>query len=178
LIRAGLILGLAMPCYRVFSPFLILMVWALILAVTIYPLHQYLAGKIGGRQGLAATLLVVVGVLVIVTPTAMLMSSLGDSADDLIYGVQNNSLQISPPRPGVEGWPIVGKQIHEVWWKAHADLPALVQSMQPKIGEKGYTPLEKGTTGGFLRSRCPVVNGCLEFFEYWDNNSFKVNGKK
>lgn len=172
-IRAGLILGLAMLCYRVFSPFLILMVWALILAVTIYPLHQYLAGKIGGRQGLAATLLVVVGVFLIVTPTAMLMSSLGDSADDLIYGVQNNSLQISPPRPGVEGWPIVGKQIHEVWWKAHADLPALVQSMQPKIGEKGYTPLEKGTTGGFLRSRWPVVNGCLEFFEYWDNNSFK-----
>lgn len=142
-IRAGLILGLAMLCYRVFSPFLILMVRALILAVTIYPLHQYLAGKIGGRQGLAANLLVVVGVLLIVTPTAMLMSSLGDSADDLIYGVQNNSLQISPPRPGVEGWPIVGKQIHEVWWKAHADLPALVQSMQPKIGEKGILPWKK-----------------------------------
>ena len=60
LIRAGLILALVMLCYRVFSPFLTLMVWALILAVTIYPLQQYLAGKIGGKQGLAATLLVVV----------------------------------------------------------------------------------------------------------------------
>ena len=62
LIRAGLILALAMLCYRVFSPFLTLMIWALILAVTIYPLHQYLASKIGGKQGLAATLLVVVGI--------------------------------------------------------------------------------------------------------------------
>jgi len=140
-IRAGLILGLAMLCYRVFSPFLTLMVWALILAVTIYPLHQYLAGKLGGRQGLAATLLVIVGVLVIVTPTAMLMSSLGDSIRDLIDGVQNNSLQIPAPRPGVEEWPIVGKQIHDVWLKAHADLPALVQSMQPKIGELAKTAL-------------------------------------
>ena len=62
LIRAGLILAMAMLCYQVFSPFLTLMVWAVILAVTIYPLHQYLASKIGGKQGLAATLLVVVGI--------------------------------------------------------------------------------------------------------------------
>ena len=141
LIRAGLILGLAMLCYRVFSPFLTLMVWALILAVTLYPLHQYLAGKIGGRQGLAATLLVVVGFLLIVTPTALLMSSLGDSVRHLINGVQNNSLQIPAPRPGVEEWPIVGQRIHDVWSKAHTDLPALVQSMQPKIGELAKTAL-------------------------------------
>jgi hypothetical protein len=58
LIRAGLILAMVLLCYRVFSPFLTLMVWALILAVTLYPLHQALANRIGGRQGLAATLLV------------------------------------------------------------------------------------------------------------------------
>ena len=33
LIRAGLILGLAILCFQVFSPFLTLMMWALILAV-------------------------------------------------------------------------------------------------------------------------------------------------
>ena len=43
LIRAGLILALALLCYKIFSPFLTLMVWALILAVTLYPLHQALA---------------------------------------------------------------------------------------------------------------------------------------
>ena len=61
LIRAGLLLALVMICYRVFSPFLILMVWAVILAVTLYPLHQMIARKMGGRQGLAATVLVLVG---------------------------------------------------------------------------------------------------------------------
>ena len=40
LIRAGLILAMAMLCYQVLSPLLTLMVWALILAVTLYPLHQ------------------------------------------------------------------------------------------------------------------------------------------
>ena len=141
LIRAGLILAMAMLCYQVLSPFLTLMVWALILAVTLYPLHQALASKLGGKQGLTATLLVVVGIVLIVAPTAMLMSSLGDSVQQLIHDVQNNTLKIPAPRPGVEEWPVVGTQLHYVWSKAHADLPALVQSMQPKIGELAKTAL-------------------------------------
>ena len=141
LIRAGLILAMAMLCYQVLSPFLTLMVWALILAVTLYPLHQALARKIGGQQGLAATLLVALGIVLIVVPTAMLLSSLGDSVQQLIHGVQSNTLQIPAPRPGVEAWPIVGKRLYDVWSRAHADLPALVQSMQPKIGELAKTAL-------------------------------------
>ncbi|MEH6872785.1 MAG: AI-2E family transporter [Candidatus Competibacter sp.] len=154
LIRAGLILAMVWLCYRVFSPFLTLMVWALILAVTLYPLHQFLAGKIGGRQGLAATLLVVIGVALIVAPTALLMSSLGDSVHQLVSNVQNNTLQIPAPRPGVEKWPVVGKQVHDVWSKAHADLPALVQSMQPKIGDLAKMAL------GFVAS---IGGGLLQF---------------
>src|SRR5262249_15383623 len=141
LIRAGLILAMAMLCYQVLSPFLTLMVWALILAVTLYPLHQALASKIGGKEGLAANLLVVVGIVLIVVPTAMLLSSLGDSVQHLVHAVQNNTLKIPAPRPGVATWPIVGKKLYDVWSLAHADLPALVQSMQPKIGELAKTAL-------------------------------------
>ena len=72
LIRAGLILAMAVLCYQVFSPFLHLMVWALILAVALYPLHQFLASQRGQAEGLAATLVVVVCVVLIVAPTAML----------------------------------------------------------------------------------------------------------
>src|SRR4030095_9111802 len=134
LIRAGLVLALAMICFQVFSPFLSLMTWALILAVTLYPLHQSVAARIGGRQGLAATLLVVVGIVVVVVPTAALMNSLGDSVHQLVKDVQNHTLPGPPPREGVARWPLVGEQVHAFWTKAHDNLPALVQSMQPKIG--------------------------------------------
>ena len=135
LIRAGLIGALAVLCYQVFSPFLTLMVWSIILAVTMYPLHQWLARRIGGKQGLASTILVIVGVLLIIIPTALLMNSFADSVRHFIGAVQHNTLEIPAPREGVEKWPIVGKKIHDIWSKAHADLPGLVQSMQPKIGE-------------------------------------------
>src|SRR5690349_10654329 len=73
LIRAGLIAVLAMLCYVVFAPFLTLMAWAIILAITLYPVHRSLARRIGGRQGLTATILVVAGMLLVIAPTALLM---------------------------------------------------------------------------------------------------------
>src|SRR5678815_957642 len=79
LIRAGLVLALAMLCFQIFAPFLSLMTWALILAVTLYPMHQSLAAKMGDRQGWAATLIVLLGIAIVVAPTAALMNSLGDS---------------------------------------------------------------------------------------------------
>ncbi len=45
-----------------------MMLWALILAVTLYPLHQRFAVRLGGKQGRASTLLVLLGILLIVAP--------------------------------------------------------------------------------------------------------------
>ena len=135
LIRAGLILILAMLCYRIFSPFLVLMVWAMILAITLYPLNEALAKRLGGSKGWAATLIALLGVALIVGPTAVLVSSTGDSVQGLIEGVQQNTLQIPEPNAKVAAWPIVGERIFALWERAHDDLPALIKSLQPKIGD-------------------------------------------
>lgn len=134
LIKAGLILALVMICYSIFSPFMSLMLWALILAVALYPLHQGLAGRIKDRQGLASTLIVLAGVILIVLPCTLLMSSLADSISNLIHGVQNNTLHIPLPPDKIANLPLVGEDIHQFWQQAATDLPGLIQNMQPKIG--------------------------------------------
>ena len=141
LIRAGLIFALAALCFQIFAPFLTLMVWGLILAVTLYPMQEYVAAKMGGRQGLAATLIVILGIALIVAPTAILMSSLGDSVQRLIHDVQSDALVIPAPRESVAGWPVIGERVYALWSQAHADLPALVKSMQPKIGDLAKSAL-------------------------------------
>ena len=162
LIRAGLVLALAMLCLVVLSPFLSLMIWALILAVTLYQLHQSVAAKIGGRQGLAATLLVLLGTLAVIVPTAALISSLGDSVHLVINDVQNDTLRVPPPREGVAEWPLIGERLHEFWAKAHTNLPALVQSLQPQIGNLAASAL------GFVAD---IGGGLLKFLA-----SFAVAG--
>lgn len=153
LIRAGLILLLAYLCYRVLAPFLVLVVWALILAVAMYPLHQAVARRIAGRQGLAAVLVTVLAVVLIVVPTAVLLGSLGDSVRQLVTDVQQDTLQIPPPRAGVAKLPLIGDRVHTVWLAAHDDLPALVRSLQPKIGDlaKGALAMVASIGGGILQ---------------------------
>ena len=135
LIRAGLILAMAILCYRFFAPFLPMTIWAVILAVTLYPLHQRIAARLGGRQALASTILIILGVVLLVAPTALLMSSLGDWVKQFVADVQSNTLQIPAPRESVAKWPLVGERLYAAWSQAHADLPSLVKSLQPKIGE-------------------------------------------
>ena len=59
-IRLGLIAILLVLCFRIFAPFVGLMLWALILAVTLYPIHQMLAKKLGNRQGRSSTTIVLI----------------------------------------------------------------------------------------------------------------------
>ena len=56
---------------------------------------------------LAATLIVLLGTLVAVVPTAALMNSLADSVQGLIHGIRDNTLVVPPPREGVEHWPAI-----------------------------------------------------------------------
>ena len=154
LIQAGLVVVLVSFCYKIFAPFTTLMLWALILAVTLYPMQQRLARKMNDKQGLASTVLVLLGVLLIFVPVALLANSMADSVTDLIHGMKDNTLVIPPPSEKVATWPIVGKKVHAVWVMAANDLPALIQSLQPKIGDLAKASL------GFVAS---IGGGMLQF---------------
>ncbi len=152
LVRVGMGIALVLLCYRIFAPFLTLMIWALILAVTLYPVHAAIAAKFGGRRGLAATLLVILGFVLIVVPSSVLVSSMGDSVQRFVQKVQTNTLEIPAPVDTVAKLPIVGPKVHSLWSQAHADLPALIQGMQPQIGDLARSVLGfvAGIGGGVL----------------------------
>lgn len=96
-IRFGLILALASFCFTVFSPFINMMLWALILAVALYPLHQYFAGLLAGKQGLASVVLVLLGILLIIIPTVLMITSLAESASAMIDRMGSQSFTIPHP---------------------------------------------------------------------------------
>ena len=166
-IRAALLLGLALLCYRIFSPFLSLLAWAVVLAVALYPLHQVVARSMRGRQGLAAIAIVLLGFVVLVVPTAVLMSSLGDSVHRLIDEVQANSLAVPAPPDRIAGWAVIGPEIHAFWSRAHDNLPSVVQGMQPKVGNlaKAALGFVAGIGSGLLRFLAAlIVAGILMAF--------------
>jgi predicted PurR-regulated permease PerM len=49
--------------------------------------------------------------------------------------------------------PVIGPKVHALWSKAHSDLPGVVQSMQPKVGELAKSALAfvASIGGGILK---------------------------
>jgi len=141
LIRASLLAVLVFLCYTVFSPFLTLMAWSIILAVTLYPLHQRIARRLKNKQWLASTILAIVACVLIIVPSALLLNSLADSVRDFVGSVQNNTLTIPAPRESIAKIPIIGQKIYDGWSLAHSDFPTFVANNQPRISDLGRTAL-------------------------------------
>lgn len=132
-IRIGLIAFLVVMCVRVFAPFVNLVLWALILAIALYPLHQFLARGIGGRQGIAATLLVLAFLLLIGVPTAMLGGSFARHAHNTYTAFESNTVSVMHPKPAVADWPLVGKRVYSTWNSAADNLPAFLKDNRAQL---------------------------------------------
>lgn len=141
LIRAGLIAVLAIWCYRVFHPFLNLMVWSVILAVTLYPLQVMLRRRLGTKEGRNATLIVLVSIAILLVPIYLLIASVSTSVEEALALTRGGSLHISPPDPSIAAWPLIGKPLHAFWLQAATDLTALTQKLAPQIREASLTVL-------------------------------------
>jgi len=133
LIRIGLISFLVIMCVRVFAPFANLMLLGLILAVALYPLHQRLAKLLRGRQGSAAILLVVAGILLIGLPTVKLGRLFASHVHQAYTGFNNHSITIKHPDPKVADWPLVGEQVYRVWSKAADNLPSFLKENETQL---------------------------------------------
>jgi predicted PurR-regulated permease PerM len=133
LIRAGLIAILAITCYRIFRPFLDLVLWSMILAVTIYPLQRKLRAKLGNKDGRTATVIVLAAIAILLVPIYLLGTSLAASADSAMTSVRSGSYHVPAPAASVAGWPLVGKPLHALWAQAATDMTGLTQQYAPQI---------------------------------------------
>ena len=77
-LRLGLILLAVYGCYRIAAPFIPLVLWGAIIAVAIYPLHRKLATRLGDRNKLSATVITLLGLVILTTPVIILDRVAGD----------------------------------------------------------------------------------------------------
>ncbi|MEM1111643.1 MAG: AI-2E family transporter [Pseudomonadota bacterium] len=126
LIRIALIMFLVLLCFRVFSPFMSLMIWAVILAVTLYPVHQFLASRLGGKQGRAATFLVLSGLMLVGVPIVLLSASMAQYLAGTVEAYNAGTLNLRPPNEKVAEWPVIGEDVYNAWDAAYTNLPAFI----------------------------------------------------
>jgi len=126
-VRLGILFLLLYWCFLIIAPFVHLVVWGAILAVAVYPLHQKLAAKTGGRNKLSAVLLVLVGLAILITPVVMLSGSVIDGAQSWAEAAERGSFQVPPPNESVQDWPIIGEDLYSAWHLASENLTAAAE---------------------------------------------------
>jgi len=148
-LRVGLVVLVVGVCAQIFSPFAPIMLWALVLAVTLYPLHVSLQKRLGGSAAKAATIVVVLGLLLIGVPTVLLGMSLAEHAGDIYRSWQSGTLAIAPPSAGVKEWPLIGERLYAAWNEAAENLPVFLEHYEDPLrtAVKGFMGMTTNTLG-------------------------------
>lgn len=133
LIRFGLITFLVLECYLIIKPFVRPVLWSVILAVALYPLHTAVTGRLGGRAGRGATVLVLAVLIGLLVPATLLAMSFADSATELVRQAREGTLRIPAPPASVAAWPVVGEKLTGLWSAAHTDLGSFITQIEPRI---------------------------------------------
>ena len=134
--------------FQLIKPFLIPVIWGLILAVTVEPFIAKLAKILGGRKSLASGLFVLVIFAALIIPSAMLAVSSVETIQELTGDMESRSLVIPPPPETVADWPIIGETVHKTWELASTNLEGALKQFAPQIKSVAGTLL--GSVGGGL----------------------------
>ena len=128
-------------CFSIVSPFIGMVLWALIIAVALYPLHQSLTIKIGDRAKLSATIFVLLGLAILVLPTIMLADSSVTGLRAIATGMEEGTLVVPAPNESVADWPLVGSTIYDIWSAAARNLEATLAKFAPQLRGLGQSLL-------------------------------------
>lgn len=148
-IRIGLLLLLAAWCFDIVRPFIIPAVWGVIIAVAVYPAYEALARTLRGRTAVAATLLTLLGLVLLITPAVMLSVTLVDTGQGLAKSLQPGMLRIPPPPESILGWPLVGDVLYQFWALASDNLSGALAKVAPQLKAVAAWILSAAAGAGF-----------------------------
>lgn len=132
-LRIGFVVLLFVMSFWILKPFLVPVLWGIVFAVGVYPLHNRFAKFLGGREKLSATLISLIGVLIIVVPTIIFTDSTVESVTQLVESVDQGTVSVPKPDADVAEWPLVGKTIYDVWTSASNNLISVIDKFEPQL---------------------------------------------
>ena len=147
-IKLVIVGALVVWSYYLLKPFLVPVLWGMILAVATEPLITRCGKMLGGRKSLASTLFVLLVLAALVTPTVLLVISSVDVVQNLSEQMHNKTLVIPPPPAKIADWPLVGDSLHQAWSMAATNLEGALKQFAPQI--KAVAEKVLGSVGGGL----------------------------
>ncbi len=133
IVRMSVLILLLFYCFEILAPFLMPVLWAIIIAVSVYPIHNALKKKLGGRETLSATIITIAILSFIFIPVGLFISSISDTIIDFKNQAETGTIELNKPNPVIETWPIIGKPLFAFLQNASGNLTTIFQKHQAEI---------------------------------------------
>jgi len=136
-VRIALIAILVAWCFEIARPFVIPVIWGMIMAVASHSSFLALRGRLGGRSGVAAALISLIGLVLLCGPIAVLGTVLLENLRDLAGDLRAGTLDLPPPPEGVATWPLIGESLYDFWQLASDNLEVAMRKIEPQLKSFG-----------------------------------------
>jgi predicted PurR-regulated permease PerM len=153
-------------CLMIMLPFVSIILWSLILALAMYPLHNSLSAKMGGKPKLASFIIIFSILVIIIVPTLFLIGSLVEEVKALKATYDAGTLTIPQPTEKVKEWPIIGEKLYELWYNVSNDLEHMLLKYQDQllgVGKKVGMGILSATGGVIQIIAALIIAGILLF---------------
>jgi predicted PurR-regulated permease PerM len=142
-IKIGILGTMVYATFEIIRPFIMPVLWGIIIAVAVEPMVGMLARRMGGRRKTAAILFSLTVIAALVVPSVLLVTSSVDSVQSLAASLQSDSLKVPPPPEKIRDWPVIGTSTFQFWNQASADLQGILRKFAPQLKTAGISLLSK-----------------------------------
>lgn len=154
-------------CFKILEPFITLIVWSSILAVSLYPLQQAAVKKLRIGNKIASALAALLLLALIIAPAVWLMLSTVQEIKHVVEEYKAGNISIPVPQESVKDWPVVGPKVYELWNNASNNVVPLIEDNRDKVKQAAiwfFNALASTGKGLGLLAVAIIVSGFLLAF--------------
>lgn len=132
---AVIIAFLAVASFHIVRPFFPAVLWAIIFAISSWPLFTRIEKRLGGRQGAAASIVTLVFVVFFLLPLGFAGMKLAEETARAMGAVTMTLQRGVPPLPAWVGkLPLIGDRLAAWWPNIAAELPDVAANVKQYLG--------------------------------------------
>ncbi len=147
-------------CFLIIRPFLIIVIWAILLAVALYPIYKWLVSKLGEhRKKFVTFTFTLIALLLFVIPAYFILENIFESISTIVDQVQNEGLQIPLPDVKIKSWPVIGEKLYDEWFALSNDIKQFSVAHKDALLEYGKDFIS--SVKGFLGT---IITFIISFF--------------
>jgi len=154
IIRLALLFFLLGWCIIILKPFALILIWAAVFAIALYPLYIIFLKVFRKRKVWASVVLTLLMLSILVIPSWLLTQSVFEEVTHLRDLNKQGELVIPPPGKNTETWPSIAKPVVDFWKLASEDLQEAMAQYSDQI---------KAAVAWFLSAVAGIGAGVLQF---------------